>query len=190
VPRALRIQAPGLHHVSTRGNNGAPIYLDDDRKLFVAILHRTSVLRDWRLHLWCLMTIHFHLLIETRTENLAQGMHSINSRHAHAVNERHRRSGHLFERRYSSRLIESEAQYRNTALYIVHNPVVAELCEDPRDWPWADAGGSARRPIASRRSRTWRFEPGPVPGTGRGGSSRGRGGSRWTRGRRNAGQRV
>jgi putative transposase len=128
---------PGLYHVTTRGNNGAPIYLDDDdRNLFVAILHRTSVLRDWRLHLWCLMTSHFHLLIETRTENLAQGMHSINSRHAHAVNDRHRRSGHLFERRYSSRLIESEAQYRNTALYIVHNPVVAELCEDPRDWPW------------------------------------------------------
>jgi putative transposase len=82
------------------------------------------------------MTNHFHLLIETKTENLAQGMHRINSRYAHVANERHRRTGHVFERRYASRLIESETQLRNTAVYIAHNPVAAELCADARDWPW------------------------------------------------------
>jgi REP-associated tyrosine transposase len=126
-----------VYHVTARGNNGAEIYRgDEDRELFVALLHRTSARLDWRLHLWCLMTNHFHLLIETNTENLAQGMHCINSRYAHAVNERHGCTGHVFERRYASRLIESDTQFRNAALYIVHNPVAAELCEDARDWPW------------------------------------------------------
>jgi REP element-mobilizing transposase RayT len=82
------------------------------------------------------MTNHFHLLIETKTENLAEGMHRLNSRYAHALNERHGSSGHVFERRYASRLIQSDTQLRKTALYIVHNPVAAELCADVRDWPW------------------------------------------------------
>jgi putative transposase len=123
--------------VTTRGNNGTPLFRDDDdRGFFVFLLHRTAAILDWRLQLWCLMTNHFHLLIETKTENLAQGMHRINSRYAHAVNERHRCTGHVFERRYASRLIVSEPQLRNTALYIGHNPVAAELCEEARDWPW------------------------------------------------------
>jgi putative transposase len=123
--------------VTTRGNNGAPIYRDDDdRGLFVFLLHRAAAIFDWRLHLWCLMTNHFHLLIETKAENLAQGMHRINSRYAHAVNERHARTGHVFERRYASRVIESETQLKNTALYIGNNPVAAELCAAARDWPW------------------------------------------------------
>jgi putative transposase len=82
------------------------------------------------------MTNHFHLLVETKAENLAQGMHRIYSRYAHALNQRHGCSGHVFERRYASRVIETEAQLRNTALYIVHNPVAAELCQAARGWPW------------------------------------------------------
>ena len=123
--------------MTARGNNRASIYHDDDdRGFFLVLLHRTAAILDWRLHLWCLMTNHFHLLIETKTENLAQGMHRINSRYAHAVNERHGRTGHVFERRYVSRVITSATQLRNTAVYIGHNPVAAELCAEARDWPW------------------------------------------------------
>jgi putative transposase len=123
--------------VTTRGNNGVPIYHDDDdRGLFVVLLHRTAAILDWRVHLRCLMTNHFHLLVETKAENLAQGMHRIHSRYAHAANERHRRTGHVFERRYASRVIESEIQLKNTALYIGQNPVAAGLCADARDWLW------------------------------------------------------
>jgi putative transposase len=129
--------------VTARGNNRAAIYGDDDdRRLFLFLLHRTAAILDWRLLLWCLMTNHFHLLIETKTENLAQGMHRINSRFAHAVNERYGRTGHVFECRYGSRVIESETQLDNTARYIGQNPVAAELCEEARDWPWT--GGSVR----------------------------------------------
>jgi putative transposase len=124
--------------VTTRGNNGTPIYRDDDdRRFFLVLSHRTAAILDWQLHLWCLMSNHFHLLIETKTENLAQGMHRINSRYAHAVNERHGFRGHVFERRYTSRVVESETQLRNTVLYIAHNPVAAQLCADAREWPWS-----------------------------------------------------
>jgi putative transposase len=146
VPRHPRVQTPGLYHVTSRGNNGVPIYHDDDdRRLFVVLLYRAASKLRWRVHLWCLMTNHFHLLIETHAENLAQGMHRLNSGHAHAIIDRYRRTGHVFERRYDSRFIESERQLRNTARYIVHNPVAAGLCEEPQHWPWT--GGPLLRLI-------------------------------------------
>jgi putative transposase len=137
VPRSPRIQTPGLYHVTTRGNNGAPIHCEDsDRRLFLLLLDKIAARFDWQIHLWCLLTNHFHLLLETKTENLALGMHRLNSLYAHAVNDRRERTGHLFERRYFSKLIESDTQLRDTALYIVHNPVAAGLCGEPLEWPW------------------------------------------------------
>ena len=143
MPRPPRIQTPGLYHVTTRGNNGAPIYAGDtDRRLFLVLLHRTAAVLEWDLELWCLMTNHFHLLVETKHPNLARGMHRINSLYAHIANDRQQRTGHVFERRYFSTPIESESQLTNAALYIVHNPVAAGLCSDARHWPWT--GGSLR----------------------------------------------
>jgi putative transposase len=149
VPRPPRIQTPGPYHVAARGNNRAAIYgHDDDRKLFLALLHGTAARLEWEVQLWCLMTNHYHLLIETKFENLAHGMHRINSLYARIVNERDARTGHLFERRYFSNPIESDSQLRATALYIVHNPVAAELCRDARDWPWT-GGALAAQILAS-----------------------------------------
>jgi putative transposase len=148
VPRPPRIQAPGPYHVTARGNNRAAVYgHDDDRRLFLALLHGTAARLDWEVCLWCLMTNHYHLLIETKAADLAKGMHRINSVYAHLVNDRDARTGHLFERRYFSSPIDSESQLKATALYIVHNPVRAELCQDARDWPWT-GGTLARQMLA------------------------------------------
>ena len=135
MARAPRVQIPGLYHITTRGNNGAPVFRDDtDNRRFKSLLQRVATLLDWRVHLWCLMTTHYHLLIEIKSENLAWGMQLLNGRYAQAFNRRYGCSGHVFERRYASRLIESETQLRNTATYIAYNPVAAGLTEDARDW--------------------------------------------------------
>jgi putative transposase len=119
-----------------RGNNRAPLFFaDDDQPLFLRLLRATAARFDWALLLWCLMTNHIHLLIETKTDNLARGMHRLNTVYAQTINDRHRRKGHLFEKRYFSRPIESEPQFDQTALYVVNNPVEAGLCATARDWP-------------------------------------------------------
>jgi putative transposase len=134
---APRLQIPGIYHATTRGNNGRPIYIeDDDRGLFVVMLHRIAARYEWQVHLWCLMTNHFHVLVEINSENLARGMQHLNGRYAQAFNHRHACTGHLFERRYASPLIESERQLRNTAVYVAHNPIAADLCDDARLWRW------------------------------------------------------
>lgn len=119
-----------------RGNNRAPIYFEEqDQRLFLVLLRTTAARFEWDVLLWCLMTNHVHLLIETKKDNLARGMHRLNTLYAHAINDRHGRTGHLFERRYFSKPIESEVQLERTAFYIVHNPVAADLCATARDWP-------------------------------------------------------
>ena len=129
-----------------RGNNrGAIFHTDEDRRLFLVLLRRVASGLGWRIHLWCLMTNHVHLLLETEQENLAEGMQRLNSIYARSINELHRRTGHLFERRYFSRPIESEAQLTHTTLYIVNNPVAAELCDEAGDWPWT--GGAAAKTV-------------------------------------------
>lgn len=127
--------------MTTRGNNKRDVfYTVDDRRLFLKLLSRVARDREWVLATWCLMTNHFHLLVDTPQANLSAGMERLNGVYAKWFNAAHGRRDHLFGRRFWSRRIEDEPQLRDTAEYIIHNPVRAGLCSDPWDWRWT--GGS------------------------------------------------
>jgi len=124
--------------VTCRGNRRQPIFHDDaDRLCWIGL--RNDVLRrfDWRLREYCLMTNHFHLLFETTAPNLALGMHRLNHKYALYFNERHGFEGHLFGKRYWSRLIEAEEHLAATIAYIAFNPVKSGLCAVPWEWRWS-----------------------------------------------------
>jgi putative transposase len=138
VPRPARIQKPGVYHITARGNRRAPIYFDDDdRRYFLALRERVARKFDWDLREHCLLTNHFHLLIETERANLSEGMHRLNHHYAIYFNARHRFEGHLFQKRFWSRLIETEDAFADTIAYIAFNPVKAGLSATPWDWPWS-----------------------------------------------------
>jgi putative transposase len=82
------------------------------------------------------MTNHFHLVLENRLPNLAEGMHRLNGIYARAFNERHERTGHLFGSRFYAKAISDDAQLFNTAEYVFDNPVRAGLCGGRQQWPW------------------------------------------------------
>ena len=137
MPRPPRVQSPGHYHVTTRGNDGATIYLNDiDRNVFLGLVDRVAEDCEWSLHAWCLMTNHFHLLVEIPTENLAAGMHRLNGVYARWFNDRHGRTGHLFERRYWATRVEGDEHLETTVQYVLNNPVQAGLCANPFKWPW------------------------------------------------------
>jgi putative transposase len=104
VPRKPRAElAGGVHHVFARGNGRQLIYLDDaDRGSYLAMLARAVAHRQWRCLAYCLMDNHVHLLIETPLPNLGAGMQWLHGRFAQQFNERHGRSGHVFQGRYGS----------------------------------------------------------------------------------------
>ena len=146
-----------IHHVTARGNDGGSIVLDAvDRSAFMRRLARTVEQHRWELWAYCLLDNHFHLIVQTAEPNLGVGMKWLKASYAQDFNHRHGRSGHLFGRRFHSRLIQSEAHLVEACAYVVLNPVRAGVVRHPRDWPWSSyraAAGLRGHPRAVRPRR-------------------------------------
>jgi putative transposase len=141
VPRQLRSALPavGIFHVVNRGTNHSAIYLDDsDRKTFLTILGSVVVHWRWACHAYCLMTTHYHLIVETERPRLSRGMQMLNGRYARYFNRRYVRDGHLFGGRYTVYLIEDEERLEASCRYVLDNPVRAGLCANPDEWRWSE----------------------------------------------------
>jgi REP element-mobilizing transposase RayT len=127
-----------VYHVFTRGNRKGAIVFDDlDRRRFLGIVADVVTRRRWNCIGYCLMTNHYHLLVETPDDDLSAGMHALNGHYAKAFNRRHGVSGHLFEKRFSAVPAESNWHLLELCRYVVLNPVDAGLCAHPREWPWS-----------------------------------------------------
>jgi putative transposase len=145
VARPLRLVFPGgLYHLISRGNAGGKIFLDSlDRTAFLRTFDLAVQRFSWLCHAYCLMSNHYHLLVETPKPNLPLGMRHLNGVYAQRFNRRHDRYGHLFQARYRSILVEKETQLLATASYIVLNPVRAGICEHPTDYRWSSYRATA-----------------------------------------------
>ena len=143
MPRKPREDAEGgIFHVFARGNDQRLIYRDDsDRRRYLRLLAVTVERLGWRLLAYCLMDNHVHLLIETPYPNLAAGMQDLHGTYARTFNDRHGRSGHLFQGRYGAIRIKTDEQLGAVTEYIAMNPVKAGLCVTPDEWPWSNRGG-------------------------------------------------
>jgi putative transposase len=151
MARQPRIEYAGaLHHVMSRGNDGIPIFRDDDdRQLFLHLLAQEIARSGWILHEYCLMTNHYHLEIETPECTLSKGMHRFLGRYVQRFNKRHGRRGHLFQERFKNILVEKESYGLELSRYIVLNPVRAAIVARPEDWMWSSyraRAGLARCP--------------------------------------------
>jgi putative transposase len=145
MPRTARRElAEGVHHVTCRGNGKQRVFLRPaDRLIFLRFLRQAVARCRWECLTYCLMDNHYHLLVRTPEPNLGLGMHRLNGRYAQLFNQRHRRTGHLWEQRYHSVLLTENAHLAQTIGYIALNPVRAGLCDRPEDWRW-----SAHRALA------------------------------------------
>ena len=139
MSRPLRLQFPGaLYHITSRGDDREPIYLDDsDRTEFLAILSRVCERYNWSCHSYCLMTNHYHLLMETHAATLARGMRQLNGVYTQRFNRAHSRVGHVYQGRYSAVLVQKERHLLEVLRYIVLNPVRAEMVSMAEDWRWS-----------------------------------------------------
>ncbi|MBA2462364.1 MAG: transposase [Actinobacteria bacterium] len=139
MTRPLRSTFPyGFWHITSRGVDGRLIFMDeDDRNVFLHMLQRVIPRFGWRCHAYCLMSNHYHLVIECGQPALSDGMERLNGLYASYVNQRHGRVGHLFQRRFESRSIQDERYLESACRYVLENPVRARLCAQVVDWPWS-----------------------------------------------------
>jgi putative transposase len=137
--RRLRIFEPGsYYHLTSRGSDGQAIVRDDlDRLDFLRWLSRIVFAERWRLLTYCLITNHYHLLLRAEETGFATGMRLLNCGHAHRMNRKHGRSGHLFRNHYSWQPVENDEHLLEAVRYILLNPVRAGICEKPEDWRWS-----------------------------------------------------
>ena len=85
----------------------------------------------------CLMGNHYHVVGDTPRGNLSDVMRFLNGCYARASNRRHGRTGHLFEGRFRSLVIQRESYLKRVVRYVVLNPVRAHLVTDAAAWPWS-----------------------------------------------------
>jgi REP element-mobilizing transposase RayT len=139
MPRVLRTTlADGIFHVTARGVNGTDIFLDtEDRRTFVSLFAGAVRRHSWEMHTVCLVTNHFHLVLETSVDSMSRGMQWLTGAHAQLFNKRWGRKGHLFGARFYSNPVEDDDELLATCRYVLLNPVRAGLCERPEDWPWS-----------------------------------------------------
>lgn len=139
MARPLRLQFPGgIYHVTARGNEQKPIFLDDaDCVAFLRVL--ASVVERYHIlcHAYCLMGNHYHLLVETPDANLSRAIRQLNGVYSQRFNRRHDRTGHLLGGRFHAVVVRRDAQLREVSRYIVLNPARAGLVSDPAEWRWS-----------------------------------------------------
>jgi len=145
MARPLHIQFEGaVYHVTSRGNARQDIFIDDeDRGVFLSTLGEVVDRFRWICHAYCLMSNHYHLLIETPSPNLSRGMQLLNGVYTQRFNRRHERFGHVLQGRYKAILVEKESHLLELARYVVLNPVRAKMVRSVRDWPWSSYRATA-----------------------------------------------
>ena len=139
MPRALRIEyIDALYHVSAHSIDESVLFVDDnDRTAFLNLLARVCDHYQVSCHAWCLMTTHYHLVLQTANPNLGAAMQYLNSRFAQDSNRRRGRRGALFLRRYHPSEITTESYFLQAVRYVLLNPVKAGIVRTPGEWRWS-----------------------------------------------------
>ena len=137
--RALRFIEPGLwHHVMNRGQNGREIFVDDEgRARFLLLLDDCASRWDVQTHAYCLMSTHYHVLVEDEGGRLDRAMKHIDSVYTQWFNRRYGRDGALMRGRYRSRVVQTERYVAEVVRYLHMNPVEAGMVERVGDYEWS-----------------------------------------------------
>ncbi|MCP4450846.1 MAG: addiction module toxin RelE, partial [Planctomycetes bacterium] len=140
-----------------RGQRQEAIVSDDrDRERFLLCLGRMVERYNVMIHTYCLMTNHYHLILETPEANLSRAVQWLNVSYATYYNRRHQVSGHLFQGRFKGIVVEADAYLDSLSRYIHLNPVRANLASDPWEYEWSSCrffGGSLASPDWLETSR-------------------------------------
>jgi putative transposase len=128
----------GIYHVMLRGNGGQAIYFDDDDRHHFYLLMQQGVARyGHRIHGFCLMNNHVHLVIEVGAQPLAKIMQNLSFRYTRWVNKKHKRIGHLFQGRYKAILVDRDNYLLELVRYVHLNPVRAKLVRQAHLYRWS-----------------------------------------------------
>lgn len=140
LPRLSIAGSP--HHVLQRGNNRQPVFMDDaDRLRYLALLGDAAIRFKVAVHAYVLLDNHVHLLLTPADGvGLAQAMQALGRAYVRYFNDRHARSGTLWEGRYRSAPLEAGTYLLPCLVWMDTHPVRAGLANDPAGYAWCSHG--------------------------------------------------
>ena len=138
MPRRPRIEIAGYYHIINRGVEQRIIFKEaDDYEYFEELMCFYMKSYGITLHNYCLMSNHYHLLIETFTDNLSKFMRQLNMNYAIYFNKKYKRVGHLWQGRFKSWYVTDEAYLYTLMLYIEQNPLKAKMVKALEEYPYS-----------------------------------------------------
>lgn len=140
MPRKARIILENAYyHIITRGNQKQPVFGDrQDYKVYLNLLAKYKKKYRFKIYCFCLMPNHVHLIIGVPDGNILNKiMHGINLSYTLHFNYKYTKVGHLWQDRFKSRVIQKDAYLFECINYIEANPVRADLCLSPKEYPWS-----------------------------------------------------
>ena len=146
MPRTPRLDlANTAQHIIQRGNDRQPcFFIEADYLCYLAELRETSLREGCRVHAYALMTNHVHLLVTPAAAGqIACMMQALGRRYVRYLNDRHHRTGTLWEGRYKACLVDSEDYLLSCYRYIELNPVRARIVAEPDEYAWSSFGSNA-----------------------------------------------
>lgn len=153
MARPLRIEYPGaFYHVTSRGNEQKDVFKSQkDREKFLSYFESSAERYGAVIHAYCLLSNHYHILLETSAGNLSQIMRHINGAYTIYFNIKRKRAGHLFQGRFKAILVEADEYVTELSRYIHLNPVRAGIVARPEEYRWS----SYRNFIGQEKTPEW-----------------------------------
>ena len=131
MARARRLEIVGFYHIINRGVEQRAIYLEpQDYDFFMDLLLKMRKDFDLSIHTFCLMTNHYHILLETKKENLSKAIQFLNDKYAKYFNKKYQRVGHLWQGRFKSYYLYDDTHFWIVAKYIERNPLKAQMVQE------------------------------------------------------------
>ena len=139
MPReARKISCSNIYHAMLRGINRQVICEEDaDRRVFMMALKECKDVSGFKLHAFCLMPNHVHLLIEPAGEPLELIFKRLGVKYVGWFNRKYDRAGHLFQDRFRSENVEDNLYFMTVLRYILQNPMKAGMESQPGSYPWS-----------------------------------------------------
>jgi putative transposase len=138
IPFERRGEEEALYPVLSRGNEQQDVFRDDqDRNRFLETVGEMSERFEMDIFAYVLMGNHYHLLVKTNRSNLSKCMQWLGLAYTRRFNNRHVRSGHLFQGRFKSIIVENDAYLVRLSCYIHRNPLRAKIVERLSDYRWS-----------------------------------------------------
>ncbi len=144
-PRRARSQLAiyAYFHVCAKGNGGQNLFLDDqDHLRYLHLAEKYRARYNLQIFAYCLMTNHVHWLIRSPSiALLSKAIHAFHVAYVRYFNRRHERTGHLFQDRFSSWVVQNQEHLNAAREYIEDNPVKAGMVKLRQDYRWSSANG-------------------------------------------------